>query len=194
MWFGFIPGFILVSILCLQLFIIHYHTLLKIKIQNQHKPRRKSNHNLYIKMSWSEHTHTYTVNCPRPAGQVLFARWLKNYSTKFDASPTPDFSKRRPQNDLKIIWTCAFVFSKYAKYVVLHQSKLVLQAQNQLRNYHSRGITDLKMPTNLVQLNSQCYGFIDNTKGKKHLTIYIYIYRPNCNKVVIEKSKKLNRK
>ena len=62
------------------------------------------------------------------------------------------------------------------KYVVLHQGKLVLQAQNKLRNYHSRGITDLKMPTNLVQLNSQCYGFIDNAKGKKHLTIYIYIY------------------
>lgn len=52
------------------------------------------------------------------------------------------------------------------KYVVLHQGKLVLQAQNKLRNYHSRGITDLKMPTNLVQVNSQCYGFIDNTKGK----------------------------
>ena len=71
------------------------------------------------------------------------------------------------------------------KYVVLHQGKLVLQAQNKLRNYHSRGITDLKMPTNLVQINSQCYGFIDNTKGKnisqtkkkkKKLYIYIYIY------------------
>ena len=90
------------------------------------------------------------------------------------------------------------------KYVVLHQGKLVLQAQNKLRNYHSRGITDLKMPTNLVQVNSQCYGFIDNTKGKnisqtkkkKKKTIYIYIYiythiyTPNCNKVVTEKSKK----
>ena len=85
------------------------------------------------------------------------------------------------------------------KYVVLHQGKLVLQAQNKLRNYHSRGITDLKMPTNLVQVNSQCYGFIDNTKGKnisqkkkkkKKKYIYIYIYTPNCNKVVTEKSKK----
>ena len=71
------------------------------------------------------------------------------------------------------------------KYVVLHQGRLVLQAQNKLRNYHSRGITDLKMPTNLVQVNSQCYGFIDNTKGKnisqtkkkqKKNNIYIYIY------------------
>ena len=69
------------------------------------------------------------------------------------------------------------------KYVVLHQGKLVLQAQNKLRNYHSRGITDLKMPTNLVQVNSQCYGFIDNTKGKnisqtkkKKKKKYIYIY------------------
>lgn len=67
------------------------------------------------------------------------------------------------------------------KYVVLHQGKLVLQAQNKLRNYHSRGITDLKMPTNLVQVNSQCYGFIDNTKGKnisqtkKKKKLYIYI-------------------
>ena len=82
------------------------------------------------------------------------------------------------------------------KYVVLHQGKLVLQAQNKLRNYHSRGITDLKMPTNLVQVNSQCYGFIDNTKGKNisqtkiYIYIYIYIYTPNCNKVVTEKSKK----
>ena len=75
------------------------------------------------------------------------------------------------------------------KYVVLHQSKLVfIQAQNKLRNYHSRGITDLKMPTNLVQLNSQCYGFIDNTKGK-NISQKIYIYTPNCNKVVTEKSK-----
>lgn len=68
------------------------------------------------------------------------------------------------------------------KYVVLHQGKLVLQAQNKLRNYHSGGITDLKMPTNLVQVNSQCYGFIDNTKGKnisqtkKKKKNYIYIY------------------
>ena len=57
------------------------------------------------------------------------------------------------------------------------------------------------MPTNLVQVNSQCYGFIDNTKGKnisqkktkkqkKTKNIYIYIYTPNCNKVVTEKSKK----
>ena len=71
------------------------------------------------------------------------------------------------------------------KYVVLHQGKLVLQAQNKLRNYHSRGITDLKMPTNLVQVNSQCYVLIHNTKvkkithkkkKKKKLYIYIYIY------------------
>ena len=88
------------------------------------------------------------------------------------------------------------------KYVVLHQGKLVLQAQNKLRNYHSRGITDLKMPTNLVQVNSQSYGFIDNTKGKNisqtkkkkknniYIYIYTHIYTPNCNKVVTEKSKK----
>lgn len=62
------------------------------------------------------------------------------------------------------------------KYVVLHQSKLVLQTQNKLRNYHSRGITALKMPTNLVQLNSQCYGFIDNTQGK-NISQKKYIYK-----------------
>lgn len=35
------------------------------------------------------------------------------------------------------------------------------------------------MPTNWVQLNSQCYGFIDNTQGKnisqKKKYIYMYI-------------------
>ena len=44
------------------------------------------------------------------------------------------------------------------------------------------------MPTNWVQLNSQCYGFIDNTQGKnisqkKKKKKNLHVYHMHGNKV-----------